>query len=86
MLRIVLLNILLFSLPFLAYAGYVLLTRNANNPAAWDDAPILWLLAAGFALLFVGVVTLVSFDSGAPGATYHPPVYEDGVIKPGYVE
>lgn len=86
MLRIVLINILLFSLPFVAYAGYVVLTKNANSPSAWENIPILWLLAAGFALLFVGMVVLISFDSGDPGATYHPPAYEDGVIKPGYVE
>ena len=86
MLRVLLINILLFSLPFIVYAGYVLLTKNANSVSAWDNIPILWLLAAGFALLFIGMVWLVSFDSGEPGAKYHPPVYEDGVIKPGYVE
>jgi len=86
MLRIVLLNILLFSLPFLAYAGYVLLTRNANDPSSWDNVPILWLLAAGFALLFIGMVTLVHFESAEPGGKYHPPAYEDGEIRPGYFE
>ncbi|XSG81328.1 MAG: DUF6111 family protein [Methyloligella sp. ZOD6] len=86
MLRVVLINILLFSLPFIVYAGYVVLTRNADNPSAWEDIPILWLLGAGFALLFLGMVVLISFDSGDPDATYHPPVYEDGVIKPGYLE
>ncbi|ODA66981.1 hypothetical protein A7A08_02278 [Methyloligella halotolerans] len=86
MLRIVLLNILLFSLPFIAYAGYVLLTKNANNLSAWDDIPVVWLIGAGFALLIIGMVTLVSFDSGSPGTTYHPPVYHDGKIQPGYLD
>jgi len=86
MLRIALIDILLFLLPFLAYAAYMVWVKGNAPAMVLNTAPIFWLLAAGFGLLFVVMATLVQFSGGDRGGTYHPPVVEDGVIKPGGID
>jgi hypothetical protein len=86
MLRIALIDILLFVLPFLIYAAYMVWVKGRAPASVMNSAPIFWLLAAGFGLLFVVMATLVQFSAGNPEGTYHPPVVEDGVIKPGGVD
>ena len=86
MLRIALIDILLFLLPFLIYAAYMVWVKGRAPASVMNSAPIFWLLAAGFGLLFVVMATLVQFSAGNPKGTYHPPVVEDGVIKPGGVD
>jgi hypothetical protein len=96
MIRVVIENVLLFLLPTLLYVAWVLLTRqpqangpdgeDAAQPKILDDAPLLWLFAAGAALV---VVTLLAFESssgGKPGQRYVPPSYKDGKIEPGHIE
>ena len=86
MLRIALIDILLFALPFLIYAAYMVWVKGTAPGSLWQSAPIFWLLAIGFGLLFVTMATLVQFSGGERGGTYHPPVIEDGVIKPGGID
>ncbi|ODS01440.1 hypothetical protein AUC69_06770 [Methyloceanibacter superfactus] len=86
MLRIALVDILLFALPFLIYAAYMVWVKGAAPASLWQSAPIFWLLAIGFGLLFVTMATLVQFSGGERDGTYHPPVIEDGVIKPGGID
>jgi hypothetical protein len=90
MLRISLIDILMFALPFLLYGAYVLVTRGAPRSAApadlWQGAPVVWLLAAGGVLLLITMATLISFSGGKPGGTYHPPSLQNGVIKPGEID
>lgn len=86
MLRIALIDILLFALPFLIYGAYMLVAKKANIGNVWHGAPVFWLLAAGCGLLLVTMATLIQFSGGERGGKYHPPVIEDGVIKPGGVD
>jgi hypothetical protein len=86
MLRIALIDIFMFALPFLIYGAYMLATRNAVPATLWQGAPVGWLLAAGGALLLITMATLISFSGGKPGGTYHPPSLNDGVIKPGEID
>jgi hypothetical protein len=86
MLRIALIDILLFSLPFLLYAAYMFAVKGSAPANVWQGAPIAWLLAAGCVLLFITMATLIQFSGGPPGGTYHPPVIENGVIKPGKID
>lgn len=86
MLRIALIDILLFALPFLIYAAYMVWVKGAPPGTLWQGAPILWLVVAGFGLLLVTMATLVQFSGGDRSGTYHPPVIEDGVIKPGSID
>ena len=86
MLRSALIDILLFLLPFLAYVAFMVWVKGRPPATLMQSAPIFWLLAAGFGLLFVVMATLVQFTGGERGGTYHPPVLEDGVIKPGGID
>lgn len=86
MLRIAFIDILMFSLPFLVYGAYMLAARRAEPADMWQDAPIIWLLAAGCVLVIVTMAMLISFSGGKPGGTYHPPSIVDGVIKPGTID
>ena len=86
MLRIALIDLLLFLLPFLIYAAYMIAVKGTAPADIWKTAPILWLLTAGFGLLLVVMATLVQFTGGSPEGTYRPPVIVDGVIKPGEID
>ena len=86
MLRIALIDILLFSLPFLLYAAYMLAVKGVAPAGLWQGAPIVWLLAAGCGLLLITMATLIQFSGGKPGGIYHPPSLDDGVIKPGEID
>jgi Family of unknown function (DUF6111) len=86
MLRIALIDILLFALPFLVYAVYMVAVKGAASGSVWQTAPILWLAAAGFGLLIITMVTLVQFSGSDKSGTYHPSVIENGTIKPGDID
>lgn len=87
MLRVVLINLLMFALPFLVYWIYFYLVRSGDKDSNMlNEAPILWLLGAGGALVLIVLVSLVSFSGGEPGGSYFPSRLEDGVIKPGGFE
>jgi len=83
MLRVILINILLFLLPFMVYAAYVVWVKGVAPNRAMAGAPFLWLILAGLVVLFVGLFTLVEFSGGDREGSYQPSVLEDGVIKPG---
>ena len=53
MLRIALIDVFMFALPFLLYGAYMLATRSASPAGLWQDAPVVWLLAAGATLLLI---------------------------------
>jgi Family of unknown function (DUF6111) len=86
MLRVVLINIVLFALPFLLYAAYMMLAKKVAAANVWQGAPVAWLAGAGPGLLLIATALLISFSGGAPGGIYHPPRIEDGVIKPGTID
>ena len=86
MLRIALIDICLFSLPFLLYGAYMVLVKGLAPAGLWEGAPVFWLLAAGCGLLLVTMATLIQFSGGQPGGVYHPPSVQDGVIKPGEID
>lgn len=91
MIRIVIENVLLFLLPTVIYIAYVYLKRHlegsANGPAkVLDDAPLIWLVAAGAALVVITLIAFGSISGGKPGQIYQPPVFRDGKIEPGYMK
>lgn len=90
MIRIVIENTLLFLLPTAIYVAYVLLKRRmegTTGPAhVLDDAPLIWLVAAGAALVVITLIAFGSVSGGKPGQTYQPPVFRDGKIEPGYIK
>jgi hypothetical protein len=86
MLRIALIDILLFALPFILYGAYMVAVRGVAPADLWQGAPVFWLLAAGCGLLLVVMATLIQFAGGSTSGTYHPPVIEDGAIIPGEID
>ena len=87
MLRILFINALMFSLPFLIYGAYFYATRKGKaQDKFWSEVPLLWLLGASAALVFGAMITLVSFGGSEPSGNYVPPRLEDGVIAPGQFE
>lgn len=95
MIRVVLENLILFLLPSLVYFAYVIMTRpdeqkerqgTRGNLQVLDDAPLLWLFAAGAVLVIVTLIAFGSSSGGKPGQQYQPPVMKDGRIVPGHID
>ncbi|MGD9869063.1 MAG: DUF6111 family protein [Hyphomicrobiales bacterium] len=86
MLRVVFVNFLMFLLPFLVYAAFMIATgRRKVGEGLWTDAPLKWLFVTGLGLMLIAVGLLISFTGGDPGGSYEPPHMENGVIKPGRI-
>jgi hypothetical protein len=85
MIRVVVENIVLFFLPTAIYVTYVLLTRKSDSKSGvLDDAPLMWLMFAGTAVVFVVLVAFGSTSGGKPGQVYVPPsLNKDGKVEPG---
>jgi hypothetical protein len=95
MIRILLGVVLPLLAPTLLYFLYVLIVhwlrpgRTAgaatSPPDPLRNAPWLWLLGVGVALMAAGLVFVAEFDREPPGGTYVPPQLIDGVVVPGHV-
>ena len=85
MIRVIIENIVLFFLPTAVYVTYVLLTRKADAKGGlMDDAPLVWLMFAGTAVVLVVLITFGSSSGGKPGQVYTPPsLSKDGKVEPG---
>lgn len=86
MLRIALIDILLFLLPFAIYGVYMVSIKGVAPATLWQGAPVFWLLTAGVGLLLVVMAMVIQFSGGKPGGVYHPPSLENGVIRPGEID
>ncbi|SCA58212.1 conserved hypothetical protein [Candidatus Terasakiella magnetica] len=70
---------------YLLWALYHKKTKSEEHHIDLTKGPWLKLLAAGLALVAVGLVTFNQYDGEKPGGVYQPPVYKDGKIVPGHV-
>lgn len=89
MIRIVIENVLLFLTPTLVYVAYVYMRRLMDGGASGnvlDEAPLVWLVAVGAALVIGTLVIYGMGPGGRPGQAYQPPVYRDGKIEPGQLK
>lgn len=86
MARPVLIELLLFLVPFAVFAIYLFATRGAVFDAdAWTLRILVWLTAAAVAIVIVSLVVLAQFSGGPPDSTYEPARMEDGKFVPGRV-
>lgn len=86
MARVVLIQLLLFALPFLLYAAYMLVTRKlATEGGIWQGAPFFWLAGAGIVLTLAGLVMFAQITGGVRDGVYEPARMEDGRIIPGRI-
>lgn len=84
MIRVVLLELLPFLLPFALYAGYVYLRRTQEeDQGLWHDVPLFYLTIAGAALIAIGFVSFSHFSGAPTNAEYVPAIIRDGKIVPG---
>ncbi|MCS6879157.1 MAG: DUF6111 family protein [Geminicoccaceae bacterium] len=82
MLRIALVEILLFLAPFALYALWRLLVTKGARLLA--DTPWFLLMVSGLLAACAGLVLLLWLEPGAPpGSVYVPPRLEDGRLVPG---
>lgn len=83
MLRISLILLLVFALPFLAYMAWRMIK---GGPA--ERAPTPLLLGAGFACSVAALLILSIFEigQGSRDGAYAPPSLQDGQIRPGRFE
>ena len=83
----ILLNLLLFFLPFVLYFGWAKFVRRQMEASGgtWQDAPIGWLIAAGALLLGLSLAATAFMTGEDPSKTYYPPRYENGKIVPSQV-
>lgn len=94
MIRILVENILIFLLPTLLYAAYVVATAPASENDAertlgrvLEEAPYLWLATAGAILVVLSLIAFGNFDGGKPGTKYQPQIMKDGhIVHPGQVK
>ncbi len=86
MIRVVIENLLLFLLPTLIYVIYVAVTRDDRHKGILDEAPLVWLMIAGCALVVIVLASFGSDTRGKPGQIYVPPSMKDGRIEPGHLE
>jgi Family of unknown function (DUF6111) len=88
MIRVVIENILLFLTPMAMYVAYMLLTRRAASAGtAVNDAPLIWLFAAGAILVVATLIFYGSTSGGRPDQDYIPPrMGKDGRIEPGQIK
>jgi hypothetical protein len=85
MTRAIIQELVLFLLPFIAYAAYLLIRRR--NPMLWSSwsAQSIWLIMAGLAIVIVSLVAGGLLADRQTGA-YVPSRMENGRIVPGHFE
>jgi hypothetical protein len=87
MLRIAAIELLLFALPFLVFAAWLVIRHKLRDSEAIQAAmPMAKLTVVGFILVIVGLGALATFHRSGPEGTYRPATIEDGKIKPGRIE
>lgn len=72
-------EVMLFLLPFLAYAGWLLARRvNPATKEAWTQAPLLRLAFAAVVTTAIGLALVGHFGSSPAGTAYVPAHMENG--------
>ncbi len=87
MARLFAFNIFFFLLPFVAYAGYLLITRGSfRNVAEWQMQTIAWLALGGAVFMVAAIVYFTQFETHEADSTYVPAQFVDGKIVPGRLD
>ena len=84
MIRPALTEIVIFLIPFAAYAAYLVATRSGIlDQASWPLHVLGKLTLGALALVIVSLVFLAHFSGAKPGSTYTPAHIENGKFIPG---
>ncbi|MBS9478566.1 DUF6111 family protein [Ancylobacter radicis] len=80
-------QVLLFLLPFLAFALYLRYGRRVDSIfAGWSVRSLLVCSGLGIVLLAGSLYILESAQRGPTTGRYVPPTWQDGVLIPGHIE
>ena len=79
-------EVILFLLPFVLYAVYLLATRaNVVHPDSWPVRHLAWLFAAALLMVIGSFIYFANYGGAPVGSTYVPAHIEDGKFVPGQV-
>jgi len=82
-----LLEIVLFLVPFVLYAIYLLSTdRDAREKEHWRLNVVSGLAIAGCILVIASLIAFAHFGGYAPGGIYTPAHMENGKLVPGQIK
>jgi len=83
MIRPIFTELALFLAPFVAYALFLLVTRNAvTERSAWPPKTLATLAIVSLILVIGSFVYLAHFSGAPPGSTYEPAHMENGKFVP----
>ncbi|MEM9207314.1 MAG: DUF6111 family protein [Pseudomonadota bacterium] len=85
MIRVIFLHGLLFLLPFIAYALFIIIRKRGSvrDRSQWSNDALTWLTLGGLSLAIVSFIVLGVFGGAPAESVYVPSRYEDGRIVPG---
>lgn len=87
MIRVVIIELLLFLLPFMISAAYhVLVRKHPFSGALLKIMSVMKLAIAGLILVIIGLLLLAQFGGSDRDGVYTPAVYKDGRIIPGRID
>ncbi len=85
--RVLIIDALVFLVPFAAYGAWLYLTRGSlTNVEDWQARTIGFLAIAGAGSLLLALVVFTHYNVIPPGGTYRPAHIEGGKIVPGRTE
>jgi amino acid transporter len=85
MLRAIAEGFVLFLLPFVAFAAYLVLRgQNPLRPEVWSRKALSWLTIAALILCIVGVVVVGALSPRQQGTIIPSHVDKDGQFVPGH--
>ena len=86
MTRIILERLLLFTVPFILYGGYLLLMQMRPQPSAARVTPWTMLIIAGLSLFALSFVVWGITEGEPTTGRYVAPHVVNGEVVPGYVQ
>ena len=85
MTRIVFTHLLLFLLPFLAYAFWIVLSKRKKFVQAMQEGPLFWLGVIGLVLVISSLIYTGTFQTAPSGSCYQHDQFIDGeLVRGGY--
>jgi hypothetical protein len=85
MIRPVLIELVLFFVPFAFYALFLWVTKRGGvlDRANWPPTHLLYLVIAALLLVIASLIVLAEWGGEPPRSTYVPAHIEDGKFVPG---
>lgn len=83
MLRLILIQLFLFLLPFIGFGVFLWATAGFEAArAGYQGARLIWMITIGAGLMVIGFIALAALGEQHTGP-YQPLRYEDGQLVPG---